>query len=186
MKKASPKSSPEAPRRSQTVRRRSATAEILGFTNVAGPVGKAKPVPQKWRENYRNLLRLRADLRQQSGHLTELAREESPASSMHMADAASDSFDRDFALSLLSSEQDALQEIEAAIKRIEQDEYGRCEITGKPIPKARLDAVPWTRYTVAAARQLERDSTVSIAQFAPRGSVGDANESPESTEEAEE
>ena len=50
-------------------------------------------------------------------------------------------FDRDFALSLLSSDQDALYEIDEAIKRIEKGTYGVCELTGKSIPKARLEAI---------------------------------------------
>ena len=66
---------------------------------------------------------------------TELkdAAEEQPAFSLHMADAGTDSFDRDFALSRLSSEQDAVYEIDEALKRIERGTYGVCEVSGKPI-----------------------------------------------------
>src|SRR5690349_25055897 len=77
--------------------------------------------------------------------------------SLHMADAGTDNFDRDFALSLLSSDQDAIYEIEEALKRIEKDTYGVCESTGKQIPRTRLDAIPWTRFTVEAQSQLERE-----------------------------
>ena len=56
--------------------------------------------------------------------------------SLHMADSGTDNFDRDFALSLLSSDQDAIYEIEEALKRIERKTYGICELTGKPIPQA--------------------------------------------------
>src|SRR5213075_932289 len=63
-------------------------------------------------------------------------------------------------LSLLSSDQDAIYEIEEALKRIEKGTYGVCELTGKPIPKARLDAIPWTRFTVEAQAQLERDGAL--------------------------
>ena len=52
---------------------------------------------------------------------------------MHQADAGSDAYDRDFALSLLSQEQDALYEIDEALKRIELGTYGICEMSGKPI-----------------------------------------------------
>jgi RNA polymerase-binding transcription factor DksA len=72
-----------------------------------------------------------------------------------MADAGTDNFDRDFALSLVSSEQDALFEIEEAIQRIYDGSYGICEITGKPINKDRLEAVPFTRYSVEGQRQFE-------------------------------
>ncbi|MGC3989400.1 MAG: hypothetical protein QM796_06925 [Chthoniobacteraceae bacterium] len=47
---------------------------------------------------------------------------------MHQADAGSDAYDRDFALSLLSQEQDALYEIDEALKRIDHGTYGVCEM----------------------------------------------------------
>ncbi|MEY2600208.1 MAG: ral stress protein, partial [Verrucomicrobiota bacterium] len=56
---------------------------------------------------------------------------EASAFGMHQADAGSDAYDRDFALSLLSQEQDALYEIEQALKRIELGTYGICEMSGK-------------------------------------------------------
>ena len=59
---------------------------------------------------------------------------EASAFGMHQADAGSDAYDRDFALSLLSQEQDALYEIDQALKRIEVGTYGICEMSGKPIP----------------------------------------------------
>src|SRR3989449_2545201 len=80
--------------------------------------------------------------------------------SLHMADSDTDNFDRDFALSLLSSDQDAIYEIEEALKRIEKNTYGICELTGKPIPKTRLEAIPWTRFTVQAQAQLEREGAL--------------------------
>src|SRR5438309_524866 len=58
---------------------------------------------------------------------------EASAFGMHQADAGSDAYDRDFALSLLSQEQDALYEIDQALKRIEVGTYGICEMSGKPI-----------------------------------------------------
>ena len=74
---------------------------------------------------------------------------------MHMADAASDSFDRDLVLGLASFEQEGLYEVDAALKRIEDGSYGFCELTGKPIPLARLEAIPWTRFSLEAENQLE-------------------------------
>lgn len=73
----------------------------------------------------------------------------------HMADAGTDTFDRDFALNLLSSEQDALFEIEEAIQRILAGTYGICEITGTKISNERLMAVPFTRYGLEGQKQLE-------------------------------
>ncbi|MNC89376.1 General stress protein 16O [compost metagenome] len=73
-----------------------------------------------------------------------------------MADAGTDTFDRDFALSLVSSEQEALSEIEAAIKRISDGTYGICELTGKPISRERLMAVPFARFSVESQAEVER------------------------------
>jgi RNA polymerase-binding transcription factor DksA len=75
---------------------------------------------------------------------------------MHQADAGSDSYDRDFALSLLSQEQDALYEIEEALKRVEAGTYGVCEMSGKSIPHARLEAIPFARFTVECQTQIEK------------------------------
>jgi DnaK suppressor protein len=86
---------------------------------------------------------------------------EASAFGMHQADAGSDAYDRDFALSLLSQEQDALYEIDEALKRIDLGTYGKCEMSGKPISHARLEAIPFARYTVECQSQLERQSKAS-------------------------
>jgi RNA polymerase-binding transcription factor DksA len=75
---------------------------------------------------------------------------------MHTGDAGSDAYDRDFALSLLSQERDSLFEIDAALKKIQDGNYGLCEISGKPIPHARLEALPFARYTVECQAELEK------------------------------
>jgi len=86
---------------------------------------------------------------------------EASAFGMHQADAGSDAYDRDFALSLLSQEQDALYEIDQALKRIELGTYGKCEMSGKPIPRARLEAIPFARFTVQCQSQLEKQNKAS-------------------------
>lgn len=83
---------------------------------------------------------------------------EASAFGMHQADAGSDAYDRDFALNLLSQEQDALYEIDEALKRIELGTYGTCEMSGKPINKDRLAAIPFTRFTVECQSQIERQN----------------------------
>ena len=86
---------------------------------------------------------------------------EASAFGMHQADAGSDAYDRDFALSLLSQEQDALYEIDEALKRIDLGTYGKCEMSGKPIVRARLEAIPFARFTVECQSQLEKQSKAS-------------------------
>jgi len=82
---------------------------------------------------------------------------EASAFGMHQADA----YDRDFALSLLSQEQDALYEIDQALRRIELGTYGKCEMSGKLIPHARLEAIPFARFTVECQSQLEKQNKAS-------------------------
>jgi RNA polymerase-binding transcription factor DksA len=110
---------------------------------------------------------------------------EASAFGMHQADAGSDAYDRDFALSLLSQEQDALYEIEEAIKRIDLGTYGNCEMSGKPIAHARLEAIPFTRYTVECQAQLEKQNKVSRSRV-PVTSLFGLTEGEESAENEEE
>ena len=123
--------------------------------------GKPKVKPE-WQKYYDTLLDLRERLLNQMNGLAKESAEEMASYSLHMADSGTDNFDRDFALSLLSSDQDAIYEIEEALKRIEKNTYGICELTQKPIPKARLDAIPWTRFTVEAQAQLEREGAAGF------------------------
>ncbi len=75
---------------------------------------------------------------------------------LHMADVGTDTFDQEFALNLAASDREKLNEIDAALQRIADRTYGVCQITGKTIPKARLDANPLAKHTVEAARLVER------------------------------
>jgi RNA polymerase-binding transcription factor DksA len=86
---------------------------------------------------------------------------EASAFGMHTADAGSDAYDRDFALSLLSQERDSLFEIDAALKKINDGNYGFCEISGKPIPHNRLEALPFARYTVECQAELEKTNRLT-------------------------
>ncbi len=81
---------------------------------------------------------------------------ETSAFGMHQADAGSDAYDRDFALGMLSKEQGSLYEIDEALKRVEDGTYGVCEICEKPIRHDRLEALPFTRYTVECQAELEK------------------------------
>jgi RNA polymerase-binding protein DksA len=78
---------------------------------------------------------------------------------IHMADLGTDTFDQDFMLGLAENERRRLREIDEALQRIQNGTYGVCVMTGKPIPKARLEAKPWARYTIEAAREIERGQT---------------------------
>jgi RNA polymerase-binding transcription factor DksA len=129
---------------------------------------KIKP---EWMPFYERLLELREQLLRQMNGLAKESAQEMAGYSLHMADSGTDNFDRDFALSLLSSDQDAIYEIEEALKRIEKNTYGICELTGKPIPRSRLEAIPWTRFTVQAQAQLEREGALRQRRLGALGTV---------------
>ncbi len=146
-------------------------ASILGHApNQNRRNGEVK-VKAEWQKFYNILLGLREQLLRQMNGLARESAQEMAGYSLHMADSGTDNFDRDFALSLLSSDQDAIYEIEEALKRIEKNTYGVCELTGKPIPRARLEAIPWTRFTVQAQAQLERDGAARQRRLGQLGTV---------------
>ena len=136
--------------------------EVLGGSR---PTRRIRP---KWRQHFRRLANLHDHLLQQQRRQFADAVEERPTFSMHMADAGTDAYDRDMALGMLSHEQDAVYEIEEALNRIRNGTYGICELTGERIPAARLNAIPWTRFTAAAERTLERKGRGLRAKLGPR------------------
>ena len=161
-------------------------SDILGF-NPKKPqppqVDDSESVPEKYRKFYRALLDLRKQLTEGLNlHTEETLKRSSKDDSgdlssygQHMADAGTDTFDRDFALSLVSSEQEALTEIDAAIKRVHDGTYGICEVTGKPIAKERLLAVPFTRYSAEAQKDIEKNrmrTRTSAGLFGELGEEG--------------
>lgn len=108
---------------------------------------------------------------------------EASAFGMHQADAGSDAYDRDFALSLLSQEQDALYEIEQALKRIELGTYGICEMSGKEIMHIRLEAMPFARYTVECQAEIERQGKLHKSRMPVTSLFGLTDEESQEGEE---
>ncbi len=150
-------------------------ADVLGFNpdrmkNPPAEAADPADVPEKFRRFYRLLVDLRGHVLESLGHHSEETLKHSTKEDagdlsgygQHMADAGTDTFDRDFALSLVSSEQEALSEVEAAIKRIRNGTYGICELTAKPISRDRLLAVPFTRYSAEAQKELEKTHHRSV------------------------
>jgi len=184
---AAVRAAPEKPARPNHVKAAS-LSEILGFNprrTKAADVIEVHDVPEKYKRYYKLLVDLRKHLTEGiERHSEETLKRSSKddagdlsAYGQHMADAGTDTFDRDFALSLVSSEQEALSEIEAAIKRVRDGTYGICEITAKPISKERLLAVPFTRYSAEAQKQIERNrhhSRVEAGLFGEAGEEGGA------------
>ena len=161
-------------------------ADILGF-NPAGSKKKSAyddpaDIPPKYRKYFKLLLELRSHLTGQIDQHSEDTLKRSSKDDagdlssygQHMADAGTDTFDRDFALSLVANEQEALAEIEAAVTRIKKGTYGLDELTGQPIDKDRLMVVPFTRYTAETQKDLERNRHRVRTQAGLGGEMGDA------------
>jgi len=117
-------------------------------------------------DQFRELLldlqsRLKGDVKHLSdGALDEGHESKSPT---HMAELGTDSYERDFTLSLMQNDQETLTEIQDALHRIDEGTYGQCEacrVEGKApsrsvIPKTRLKAIPFARNCVECERQKE-------------------------------
>lgn len=111
------------------------------------------------------LLGERAKLMREMGHLenTVLKVNQRDSSgdlsgySFHMADAGTDAYEREKAFLFASSEGRTLLEINEALRRVYAGTYGVCEISGKPISRARLEALPWARYTLEVQESLEKE-----------------------------
>ena len=129
---------------------------------ILGPAAKVAPIPRRWAGYYHHLLRLREQLMKDRADLQRQASTELPVEQLHHAEAATDEFDHDLAWSLLAAEQNALSEIEEALRRIQDGSYGRCEATGQPIDRRRLEAIPWARFTTEARAQLEAQHAVPV------------------------
>jgi RNA polymerase-binding transcription factor DksA len=133
-------------------------ASILGHTVVKVKKNGEVKVKAEWTKFYQRLLELREQLVRQMNGLAKESAQEMAGYSLHMADSGTDNFDR-------------VYEIEEALKRIEKNTYGICELTGKPIPKTRLEAIPWTRFTVQAQAQLEREGALRQRRLGALGTV---------------
>jgi RNA polymerase-binding transcription factor DksA len=117
------------------------------------------------RPRYQQLLQLRDYLIDQENDLQSQGEEVQPKD-RQQADAESATVInlRDMAFARAMTYNELVEEVNEALGRIEHGTYGRCELTGKPIPADRLDAIPWTRFTAEAEAQLEKEGQAS-AQF---------------------
>jgi RNA polymerase-binding transcription factor DksA len=131
-----------------------ATLEVPKSKRTKTPLSKAKL------EKYRTLLitkraELRGDvvsmeneaLRSESGELSNTPQ--------HLAEQGSETYDQSLSLNLAAQDRRVIREIDEALVRMDEGTYGLCELTNQPIPEERLDEIPWARYTIEAARQLE-------------------------------
>jgi len=155
---------------------KSSSAKQPILQEVAKPKTNGFHSPAFIQKQRQRLLDLRDDLvDSMSGMTRDTIRNapegsEASGSGQHQGDAGSDAYDRDFALSVLAKEQDALYEIEQALRRIQAGTYGICEISSNKIPQARLEAIPFARLTVECQAQWEKE--YGKRRFRPSNEVG--------------
>ncbi len=123
---------------------------------------KVKRLPKKELDIYKKmLLQLRAkiagDLQQIEGDTLSGNQPNNAGELSDVADMATDNYDRELSIGLASNEQQLLNDIDVALKRIEEGTYGVCEIYGVAIPKKRLLAMPYTRLSMKAQEEEEKD-----------------------------
>jgi len=141
--------------RTNTTRLPASTADIL-----SGGFRRSPVIASEWRAHYDRLLELRDQIITRKTQMVATAQEERPTFSEHMGDAGTDQYDQDFALGMISADQQAIYEIEQAIDRIRNGTYGICELTGRPIERERLEIIPWTRYRLDAQLEIERSGNM--------------------------
>jgi len=124
---------------------------------------KTKKLTQRELENYKELLlekrreilsdvlAMEENVFQGGGELSTMP--------VHMADIGTDSYEQEFSLGLMEEEKRNLVDIQQALLRIDQGTFGICEGLGIPIEKERLEAIPWTRYSLEYARMREKGTT---------------------------
>jgi len=122
---------------------------------------KKSPMKKDELKHYRDMLLLRRA--EVLGDITSMSAEALRADAsnlsnmpLHMADVGSDYYEQELTLGLVESERNMIQEINEALARIAEGTYGVCQVTGKRIKKARLNAKPWAKYCIEAAREMER------------------------------
>ena len=115
-------------------------------------------------EGFRNTLELlRSRLRGELTQMTDeaLRRNQDNGSGnlsnvpLHMADVGTENYDQEFTLGLIENEQGTLDLVNEALDRLEQGAYGLCTACNEPIPRPRLQALPYTRHCIQCARAVE-------------------------------
>lgn len=138
--------------------------------SIDNPFGKREgaekpksPFNRKDLDHFRQiLLRKRADLVGDVGSMEGAALKDSAGSlshtPQHIAEQGSETYDQSLALDIAQVDRNLIKEIDDAIRRIDDGSYGVCELSGRPITRERLEELPWTRFSIEAARERERRS----------------------------
>jgi RNA polymerase-binding transcription factor DksA len=119
------------------------------------PASHEAAIPEVWSWHYDTLRRLHAEIAREHDERTAAIHVARDRGGADFGDTAEDERENRGLIAQLSIEEAELREIEAALGRIRDGTYGRCEATGHPISAVRLRAVPWTRLSRNAAAKGE-------------------------------
>ena len=136
------------------VKKKNSSRKTAG--TLSGKIARNKYLTKKQLKEQLNRL---LDLRERvTGEISSINRDSLSQNERDpsLSDQGTDTFDREFALNQLSSEQDILFEIDEAIRRIENGTYGICEMTNEQINIERLEALPYVRHSIKAQSELEK------------------------------
>lgn len=117
-----------------------------------------KKIDKKSEQYKKLLLKIKETTIHDIKNMNANAPEDNPGDSghaLHIADVATDMYDREFNLGLASNDRELLYRVDLALKRIEQSDYGKCNVCKKPIPSARLKAIPYVETCVKCQEELE-------------------------------
>jgi RNA polymerase-binding transcription factor DksA len=128
------------------------------------------------KEFEQRLLEERRKILKEMGHLENTVLKVNPRDasgelsgySYHMADAGTDSMEREKAFDIASKEGRLLMEIDDALRRLYNGTYGICEVSGKPIGRARLEALPWARLSLDEQEKLEKEQRAGRSMAAEK------------------
>jgi DnaK suppressor protein len=126
--------------------------------------GKKKYGKKELSEFRKLLIKRKEEIADNINHISEetLKKSQKDASgdisgySYHMADVATDTYDREFSLGLASNERELLYELDDSIKRIDEGTYGLCEDCKSAIAKTRLKAIPHARFCLQCQEKKEK------------------------------
>lgn len=150
------------PKKKAAVKPKDSEGDAVDADGMAPAIklGKTKLPPREIERYHAMLLKLRSDLvgRVEITENEALKSNDGNLSTMplHMADIGTDTFDQDFALGFAQHDRAIVHEVDEALARIKDGTYGLCLMTGKPIPRGRLDAKPWAKYIIEKERLAER------------------------------
>jgi DnaK suppressor protein len=157
-----PKAKKSTKKSSKNAVKKSSKRSVKKSSKKPAKARKVKGLPKKELEAYKKILlqlrtKIAGDLQHIEGDTLSGNQPNHSGELSDVADIATDNYDRELNIGLATNEQQLLNDIDVALKRIEEGTYGICEIYGTLIPKKRLMAMPYTRLSMKAQEEEEKN-----------------------------